>query len=61
MYINTILTNIIFTNCFLAVEDGGGEVKEKPVVEEKKEVEEDEIDPLDAYMQEVQQVCYLLE
>lgn len=32
-----------------------GESKEKQPVEEKK-VEEDEIDPLDAYMQEVQQV-----
>lgn len=31
-----------------------GESKEKATVEEKKE--EDEIDPLDAYMQEVQQV-----
>lgn len=37
-------------------EEGAGEAKEKPVVEEKLEEEEDEIDPLDAYMQEVQQV-----
>lgn len=37
-------------------EEGAGEAKEKPVIEEKPEEEEDEIDPLDAYMQEVQQV-----
>lgn len=36
-----------------------GEAKEKAVVEEKID-EEDEIDPLDAYMQEVQQVHIII-
>lgn len=44
---------------FILIVGEDGEAKEKANAEAKKE-EEDEIDPLDAYMQEVQQVCLSL-
>lgn len=57
MYLKNALTNLTIKcnfHVFSSIGEEDREAKEKQLAEEKKE--EDEMDPLDAYMQEVQQV-----